>query len=347
MTQSPAEQTAKPAAPGPVGLALRLLALLVATFATVLAIVLFIPDKNDYADVSALKHERLATLEGRKIVLLGGSNLAYGIETDILERETGCPTANMGMNGYFGARFILNEVKPQLNPGDIVVLAFEWDNFGKDVEGSGRNLLAVSKANPDVWQYLTLHQKGMVIESLPFVAQAKVVRIAETVLISLGLIDVSNDGPIFDMDTVENFKSFDHQGDLNGHDGVEYTQEVLEHGYDLKVLGLEVPLIELIKDFGQEMEARDVSVIMSYTPTARAYYEAQYETIDLAHQMFTSGDDAMNTPRPPQGFVFEKEFFFDNLYHLKTTTRGIRTQMLADDIKTALGETTVCNSNNQ
>ncbi len=344
MTEPHVEDQARTTEKSWVRLSLGLIALALATFATVMALVILIPDENDYAEVSVLKHERLASIQDRKIVLIGGSNLAYGIESDIIEQETGCSTVNMGMNGYFGARFILNEVKPQLRAGDIVVIALEWDNFGKTIEGSGKDLLAVTKANPGVWPHLTLEQKVMVLRDLPFVAQAKVIRIAETNMIELGLINHVHDATVFDMNQVENLAAFDHQGDLYGHDGVEFTEPLLEHGDDITAQGLELELIDLIKTFGRDMAARDVTVVMSYTPTAGAYFAAQSETIERAHALLTSGQDAMNAPRPPSGFIFENEYFFDNLYHLRTSTRGIRTHMLAEDIQSAIGSQNICNT---
>lgn len=344
ITDTPTDNATQIADKGPIRLFAGLLALAIATFLTTLAVVLLIPDQNDYAKVSVLKHDRMASIEGPKVVLVGGSNLAFGVESDVIENATGCATANMGMNGYFGPRFMLQEVRPKLNAGDVVVIAFEWDNFGKSVDGSGKDLLAVAKSNPYVWQFLSLKQQGMAVESMPFVAQAKTVRVAETILEQVGVIDVSNDESKVEINDIETVKAFDSKGDLNGHDGLIWDGEY-EQGIDIGGAGLETKIIDLIKEFARDMKARDVTVIVSFTPTMASYYDEQQATIEQAYQLLITGDDAVTVPRPPQAYRFETEYFFDTVYHLKTTTRDIRSQMIADDINSILGNTPACQSN--
>lgn len=346
ITDTPIEAPTHVADKGPIRLIAGLLALAIAAFLTTLAVVLLIPDQNDYAKVSVLKHERMASIEGPKVVLIGGSNLAFGIESDVIESATGCATANMGMNGYFGPRFMLREVRPKLSAGDIVVIAFEWDNFGKSVDGSGKDLLAVAKSNPYVWQFLSPKQQGMAVQSMPFVAQAKTVRVTETLLETVGVIDVSNDEAKVEINDIETVKAFDSKGDLNGHDGLVWDGEY-EQGIDIGGAGLETKIVDLIKDFARDMKARDVTVIVSFTPTMASYYDEQQATIDEAYQMLISGDDAVTVPRPPSAFRFDTEYFFDTVYHLKTTTRDIRSQMIADDINSILGTTPACQANTQ
>jgi hypothetical protein len=327
---------------GPFQLVLGLLVLAVMTFVAVLAIIVLIPDENDYARATTLKHQRLASVSERKVVLVGGSNLAYGLESDIIERETSCPTVNMGMNGYFGARYMLNEVEPYLKSGDIVVLAFEWDNYGKSVNGSGKDLLAIAKTDPSVLAYFTAEQMRLAALAAPFVAQTKILRVTRRHLEELRSLPVaggSQEGA--DIHEIESLRSFDMHGDLNGHDGVAWGAD-FEQGIDLTANGLHLDIIKLIKEFAQDMKTRGVTVVMSYTPTMRDYYQSQRVTINEAHRRLTSGRDAVFAPRPPEDFVFDSSHFFDTVYHLKTTSRDERSQMVADDIHTALGAIPDC-----
>ena len=331
---------------GPLQLVLSLLALSAATIAVMLTIVVLIPDENDYAKATLLKHERLASLTGRKVVLVGGSNLSFGIESDIIERETACPAVNMGMNGYFGARYMMNEVKPDLRSGDIVVLAFEWDNYGKSVDGTGKDLLAIVKTNPAALAYLTPRQMGAAALETPYIAQVKILRVMGQSMQAIRSILIDTEPQEKSLiNEVESFKSFDFQGDLNGHEGVVWEWE-FDEGLDLTTTGLDLEIISLIKDFVHDMRERDVTVIMSYTPTMRQYYELQSGPINEVHRLLTSGPNAVEAPRPPEDFVFDSSYFFDTVYHLKTTSRIERTQMVADDIHTVLGTKPDCRINN-
>ncbi|MEM5518144.1 hypothetical protein WNY37_14390 [Henriciella sp. AS95] len=331
---------------GPLRLIGELLVLAIAILASLMAIILMIPDKNDYSKATLLKNDRLAAIEGRKVVLVGGSNLAYGMESDVIQDATGCPTVNMGMNGYFGVRYMLNEVKPRLRDGDIVVLAFEWDNYAKTVDGAGKDLFAVSRTNPSAISRLTPKQMAMAASNLPYVAQTKLFRVIDDTL--RGIMPSGGDRVVGStvLDQIEVLDGFDEQGDLNSHEGVVW-ELAYEPGADLAAHGLEEPLIDLIKGFSADMAARDITVVVSYTPTMRSYYEEQKAVIDEAHRQLTSGEDAVNAPRAPEAFVFDADYFFDTVYHLKTTTRAERSQMVADDIQTVLGSTPDCRATAQ
>src|SRR5690606_26128837 len=117
-------------------------------------------------------------LSGNRVVLVGGSNLAFGIDSKAIEAAVGCPVVNMGMNGYFGVRFMLEEVAPRLRAGDVVVLAFEWDNYFKSVDGTSSNLLVVSKANPRAFAALTWPQRwDIAVNGVPYAARQKALRL--------------------------------------------------------------------------------------------------------------------------------------------------------------------------
>lgn len=136
---------------GLIWLIVGLLVFVIVVFLIMLVVVLFIFDQNDYVKVSVFKYECMVLIEGLKVVLIGGFNFVFGIESDVIESVIGCVIVNMGMNGYFGLCFMLWEVCLKFLVGDIVVIVFEWDNFGKFVDGLGKDLFVVVKLNFYVW----------------------------------------------------------------------------------------------------------------------------------------------------------------------------------------------------
>src|SRR5688500_9034323 len=73
--------------------------LVAGTFALIAGVVFLVPEGNDYGLATVLKHDRLARDVPRKIVFIGGSNLAFGMDSGMVEKATGLPVVNMGMNG--------------------------------------------------------------------------------------------------------------------------------------------------------------------------------------------------------------------------------------------------------
>ncbi|WP_430535054.1 hypothetical protein [Listeria rocourtiae] len=84
---------------------------------------------RNMADLLVKKKAMLAKCSERKIVLLGGSSVLYGFNTDEIQRQLGKPTFNAGVNVGLGFQYLLDNVEPYLKPGDHVVLPLEFNQY--------------------------------------------------------------------------------------------------------------------------------------------------------------------------------------------------------------------------
>jgi hypothetical protein len=309
----------------------------------VAAIVTFIPEGNDYAEATILKHNRLNSFDGPRIVLVGGSNLAFGIDSQMMQRETACPVVNMGMNGYFGVRYMLEEVRPALRRGDTVVVALEYDSFFKSVEGTASNLFVIVKANPEGVNYLTWRQRLAVLGATPYIAQEKLLRLIRGV--AFGLRDaIAGEGDdaatIEEMTSqIETLSGFNAEGDLVSHLGVDWPFEH-EPGIDPST-PVDPEIIGLLRSFDADMQARGVRVMISYTPLLRDFYVQHQAGIDNVHRLITEA--GLTAPAPPADYVYDESFFFDTVFHVNAEGRTLRTERLAADINTFRGPDASCN----
>ncbi len=69
------------------------------------------------------KVHRLKSVEGPKIVLIGNSNLAFGIDSAKIEEAFGMPVVNMGLHGGVGNAFNEQAAKLNVQEGDIYIVA--------------------------------------------------------------------------------------------------------------------------------------------------------------------------------------------------------------------------------
>ena len=104
-----------------------MVAMLAATAAFVVIVVP--PDRGDYLAVINDKMEMIESAHGPKIVFVGGSNLAFGLDSARVEAETGYTVVNMGMGFNMGLRFMLDLVEPRIGADDVVVLVPEYNLF--------------------------------------------------------------------------------------------------------------------------------------------------------------------------------------------------------------------------
>lgn len=319
---------------------LMLAALFGAALLTVAAVVWLVPEGNDYAMATLRKHERLETAPGQRVILVGGSNLAFGIDSPILQQETGLTPVNMGMNGYFGVRYMLSEIRDGVRAGDVVVIAFEWDNYFKSIDGDPNDLTIITKANPRAWSYLSWGQRARVlVRGIPYAAQQKVLRLmrqgVDALRPLLGASERPRDESFELVGRIERADGFTPEGDLTTHLGVAWT-EPHEQGIDLTANGIDPEVIPHLAAFAREMEERGVTVIISYTAVMRSFYDAHAAVIDEVHARILAA--GLTAPRPPADYVYEEPLFFDTVYHLNAEGRGPRTRQLAGDVQRVLSQ---------
>jgi hypothetical protein len=302
-------------------------------YSVMLLVVLAVPDGNDYAAIGPVKQHRLATLEGQRIVLAGGSNLAYGADSLLLEQLTGCPAVNMGMNGFFGVEYILKEAAAGARAGDLIVIAFEWDNFFKGTEGGAPELLMALKTNPTTISNLSWSQfLRAATEGLGVAVRRKVLRLfsdgVRDAADVAGVRERESDGTADLMRRIESFAGFNAQGDLVSHVDVQWPNTRDPGRITDRINPAVIPMIV---DYARQMAARDISVMISFTPLARFSYEQHHEIVDQAYGLLK---DALpgRVPAAPSAYVYDDELFFDTNYHLGGVGREQRTRDLAEDI---------------
>ena len=84
---------------------------------------------QNYLAATLEKHARLENASSPRLILVGGSNLAFGVNSEALGKAIGREVVNMGLIGGLGLDFMLNEVAPAVRPGDLVLLSLEYDLF--------------------------------------------------------------------------------------------------------------------------------------------------------------------------------------------------------------------------
>lgn len=89
------------------------------------------PDNKYHATCALMvrKTEIAHTIEGRKILIVAGSNAHYGMRAGDLVAATGLPTVNLGLRAGIGLDYLLYVAKRLLRPGDIAILPLEFTSY--------------------------------------------------------------------------------------------------------------------------------------------------------------------------------------------------------------------------
>ena len=84
---------------------------------------------NRYSNEFPAKKELIRNTPSPKVVFLGGSNVAFGIDSKTLSDSLGLPVVNAGLHAGLGLRYIMQANAPLLRKGDILVIMPEYDHF--------------------------------------------------------------------------------------------------------------------------------------------------------------------------------------------------------------------------
>ena len=87
---------------------------------------------REYHGATIQKRDRLAGTPSPRLVLVGGSNVAFSIVSPLLEEELPFSAVNMGLDVNLGLELMLGQVEAALRHGDVVVLSPEYHLLWSD-----------------------------------------------------------------------------------------------------------------------------------------------------------------------------------------------------------------------
>ena len=104
----------------------------VASFAALVFVCFCFPDvgmKRSMLEVELKKRSVLRDKPGPRIVFVGGSSVAHGIDSKLIEKGLGRPVVNMGLHAGLGICYNMASALPCLHKGDVVFLLPEYSNY--------------------------------------------------------------------------------------------------------------------------------------------------------------------------------------------------------------------------
>ena len=278
-------------------------------------------------EVGAVTNDKQQLLEQQpspRIILVGGSNLNFGINSAEIEKGTGYHPVNMGLNVGDGLAFMLKNVEPRLRQGDVVVISPEYEHFGDFFNGKGDFLYAEVEHRPSIIKSFTL---GNYLEVLD-----KGYMIAGNIL----RYTIQRRGDFVkkyleDKNNPYGRDSFNQYGDLAEHthqiSWLKKTSNLIGPA-DVQVTPEKISrAINSLNEFDDECQKIGVQVFYSFPPIPQELWEKHGEVIrEISTQLqrrlrFTILDT-------PEELTFPLENFFDGVYHLTAEGSRTRTGML-------------------
>jgi hypothetical protein len=292
--------------------------------------VIYLPpvDPDRYIMALVDKHRLLRTTPQPRIIMAGDSNLAFGLDSGMIKKATGYNVINMGLHGGLGLIYSMDEIKPYLKKGDIVMLIPDYTHY----QGTGvgdNTLVEVTILMPWIIRYYSRENYMPFISNIPLTFQRRL----------RGMLWPSQETP------THRRSGFNQYGDNEGHIGVkppefkgkEFIAKYIPQAANLGITRflpehVNGELVKQLNSFSDYCAKRGVSMYISFSPLMegdrpkqeRALTSLEKDLRAKVHMKFV-GDSI--------GYIYPKEYFFDNEFHLNGTGRVIRTRHLVDTMK--------------
>lgn len=297
------------------------LMLILITAAVNLAVVSNYRARNQDAYLAAIidKEALLKNTSSPKVIIIGGSNAAFGFDSKEIAGALGMPVVNTGLQAGLGLHYSLNFVKPYIHTGDILLVSPEYENLLGNIRG-GEVLGEMLMMYPGGIKYLSTWNE--------FWELAKVLPALQTETVHQRLEDeITNTCKECNGSKIIYFRSaFDPQtGDITSNKGTFDESSGLEFTLDLPFPNTAFAQnIQFLNHFDQIVTEKGATMVYVY-PSIVGNFDA--ETKKVLSSIDTSLRQQLNFAvlDDQQESFFPNNLMFDTPYHLNGAGRTLRT----------------------
>ncbi len=292
-------------------------------------------DPQNYFAAIIDKDSLIVNTPSPRIIFAGASNLAFGLDSKMIEKEFGIPVINMGLHGNFGLSFILNNVKANIRKGDIIILSIEYyldELYYKDVD-------YIAHIYPKAEDYIDRDGDYYSQKAKYYVSEAqagkqkyfnqffdKVLKIKEA------KVFVSDKLHSYDT-LIYSRKAFNSNGDVVSHLGRKYPDD-LRGRTPIEAKDYSAS-IKKLNDFAQYAREHGAKVYFTYASYPKSEFDKNLPSIKEFEKQLID-DMEIDIITTPEEMAFSDELFFDTVYHLNEAGRKLRTEKLIEKMRQSL-----------
>lgn len=294
------------------------------------SLVLCIPNQYDATFLAALapKYERLNSVKGNKVVVIGGSNIAFGLDSEKMEEYVGMPCVNFGLYATLGTKAMLELSRGGISHGDIVIICPETDAQTYSLYFDAKSMWQALESKPSMLFSLESDEVSKVIAAFPEHYRAK--------------LNYFLTGTTPNPDGVYRSDSFNEYGDIEYerryNDMLTYRDETTTVTLSPSIVSED--FVDYLNRYAKRMALRGAKVYFSFPPINEAAL-AKGTDADSIYEFYSYLSDKLDFEiiSDINEYILDSEYFYDTNYHLNDTGVEYRTSLLASDILRTLGKT--------
>lgn len=272
------------------------------------------------------KYERLKETSGKRIVLVGGSGVAFDCDSALMDDFfPSYEIVNFGMYAGLGTKAVMDLSENYIHEGDIVILSPEQSEQTFSDYFNGEHMWQAADGAFGMLRDLKSENFEAMLGNFPRFALEKLNYVMK--------------GQKPQTDSIYQKKSFNTYGDIE----LDTCREnILPNGYDVnqKVRFTEdvvqPEFMDYMNDWAKRLEKKGAVVWYRYCPVNKLSVE---DMDDLAaYDVFLRQKLDFPVIGNPENSLMEAEWFFDTNFHLNQPGKEVNTVQLIRDMKAMLGD---------
>ena len=272
------------------------------------------------------KYERLKETSGKRIVLVGGSGVAFDCDSALMDDFfPSYEIVNFGMYAGLGTKAVMDLSENYIHEGDIVILSPEQSEQTFSDYFNGEYMWQAADGAFGMLRDLKSENFEAMLGNFPRFALEKLNYVMK--------------GQKPQTDSIYQKKSFNTYGDIE----LDTCREnILPNGYDVnqKVRFTEdvvqPEFMDYMNDWTKRLEKKGAVVWYRYCPVNKL----SVEDMDglAAYDVFLRQKLDFPVIGNPENSLMEAEWFFDTNFHLNQPGKEVNTVQLIRDMKAMLGD---------
>lgn len=272
------------------------------------------------------KYERLKETSGKRIVLVGGSGVAFDCDSALMDDFfPSYEIVNFGMYAGLGTKAVMDLSENYIHEGDIVILSPEQSEQTFSDYFNGEYMWQAADGAFGMLRDLKSENFDAMLGNFPRFALEKLNYVMK--------------GQKPQTDSIYQKKSFNTYGDIE----LDTCREnILPNGYDVnqKVRFTEdvvqPEFMDYMNDWAKRLEKKGAVVWYRYCPVNKLSVEDMDEL--AAYDVFLRQKLDFPVIGNPENSLMEAEWFFDTNFHLNQPGKEVNTVQLIRDMKAMLGD---------
>lgn len=272
------------------------------------------------------KYERLKETSGKRIVLVGGSGVAFDCDSALMDDFfPSYEIVNFGMYAGLGTKAVMDLSENYIHEGDIVILSPEQSEQTFSDYFNGEYMWQAADGAFGMLRDLKSENFEAMLGNFPRFALEKLNYVMK--------------GQKPQTDSIYQKKSFNTYGDIELN---TCRENILPNGYDVNqkvrftedVVQLE--FMDYMNDWAKRLEKKGAVVWYRYCPVNKLSVEDMDEL--AAYDVFLRQKLDFPVIGNPENSLMEAEWFFDTNFHLNQPGKEVNTVQLIRDMKAMLGD---------